>query len=136
MYAVIIELISFVSVPNCNLIEIFVPTLLYLEVVEAVENALVSFCSSSGRDFECLANNVTNPSSTISCEASFERSEIIVDNELVMSSSCFDAGVLDTSRYFPPRSIPSSINSLTLTNTVSGIIDQSPGLEICKSPDK
>ena len=71
-----------------------------------------------------------------SCEASFERSEIIIDNELVMSSSCFDAGVLDTSRYFPPRSIPSSINSLTLTNSVSGIIDQSPGLEICKSPDK
>ena len=38
-----IELIIFVSVPNCNLIEIFVLILLYLEVVEAVANALVNF---------------------------------------------------------------------------------------------
>ena len=51
----------------------FVLILLYLEVVEAVANALVNFSSSSERDFECLVNNVTNPSSTISCEASFDK---------------------------------------------------------------
>ena len=60
----------------------------------------------------------------------------MIDNELVISSSCFDAGILDTPRYFPPRTIPSSINSLTLTNIVSGIIDQIPGLVTCKSPER
>ena len=79
MYALIIELIIFVSVPSCNLIDMFVLVLLYLEVVEAVANALVNFSSSSGRDFECFVNNVVNPSSTISCEASFDKSEIITD---------------------------------------------------------
>ena len=53
-----------------------------------------------------------------------------------MSSSCFDGGIRETSRYFPPRSIPSSIRSLMLTKTVSGIIDQIPGLVMCKSPDR
>ena len=121
------ELIIFVSVPNCNLIEILVLVLLYFEVVDAVANALVSFCSRSGRDFEYFVNKETNPSSTISFEASFERRAITIDNELVTSSSCFDADILDTSRYFPPRSIPFSIRSLTFTNIVSGIIDQIPG---------
>ena len=71
------ELIIFVSVPSCNLIDMLVLILLYLEVVEAVANALVNCCSSSERDFECFVNNVTNPSSTISCEASFDKSENI-----------------------------------------------------------
>ena len=79
-----IELIIFVSVPSCNLIDTFVLILLYLEVVEEVANALVNFSSSSGRDFECFVNNVTNPSNTISCEASFDKSEIITDKELVI----------------------------------------------------
>ena len=135
MYALIIELIIFVSEPNCNRIETTVLELLYSEVVDAVANALVNLASSSGKDFECFVNNPTNPSSTISCDASFERREIIIDNELVISSSCYDAEILDTSRYFPPRSIPSSINSLTLTNIVSGIMDQTPGFVMCKSPE-
>jgi len=65
-----------VSVPNDNLIDTVVLDLLYLEVVDAVANALVNFCSSSGRDFEYFVNNVVRPSSTISCDASLERSEI------------------------------------------------------------
>jgi hypothetical protein len=66
LYALIIELIIFVSVPNCKRIETLVLVLLYLEVVDAVAKALVNFRSSSGKDFECFANNGTNPSSTIS----------------------------------------------------------------------
>ena len=63
----------------------FVLILLYLEVVEAVVNASVNFSSSSGRDFECFVNNETNPSITISCEASFDKSEMITDRELAIS---------------------------------------------------
>ena len=89
MYALIIELIIFVSEPNCNRIDMFVFFLLYFEEVDTVENALVNFCSSSGSDFECFVNNEINPSRTTSCEASFESRDIITDNALVISSSCF-----------------------------------------------
>ena len=114
----------------------FVLVLLYLEVVEAVANVLVNCSSSSGSDLECFANTATNPSSTTSFEASFDKSEIKTDKEVVISFSCFETLILDTSRYFPPRSSPSSSNSFAFTNIVSGIIDQTPGFEICISPDK
>ena len=42
-------------------------------------------------------NSCGNPSRTISCEASFDNNEIIIERELVISSSCFDAGILETS---------------------------------------
>ncbi len=116
--------------------ETLVLSLLYFEAVDAVAKAPVSLCSSSGRAFECFVNNDTSPSSTTSCEASFESREIAMDNEFVISQSCFDAGILDTLRCFPPTSIPSSISSLMFTNIVSGIIDQTPGLDICKSPER
>ena len=108
----------------------FVLVLLYLEVVEAVANALVNFSSSSGSDLECFANTATNPSNTTSFEASFDNNEIKTDKEVTISFSCFELLILDTSRYFPPRSNPSSSNSFAFTNIVSGIIDQTPGFEI------
>ncbi len=104
--------------------------------MEAVENASVSFCSNSGMFFACFVNNGISPSRTISCEASLESNEMIIDKEDVTSSSVFDDVILDTSRYFPPRITPSSINSFTLTNIVSGIIDHIPGFEICISPER
>ena len=55
------------SVPNCKRIETLVLFLLYFEVVDEVANASVSFCSSSGIDFECFVNNGNKPSRTISC---------------------------------------------------------------------
>ena len=83
-----------------------------------------------------MLNNETIPSQTISCEASFDSNDIITESEDVISSIDFDKGILEISRFFPPRTIPSSIRSFTFTKIVSGIIDQIPGFVMCKSPER
>ena len=96
----------------------------------------VSLCSNSESLFVCFDNSCASPSITTSCEASFESNDIIIESEEVRSSRSFIDGILDTSRYLPPRSIPSSTNSLTLTKMVSGTKDQIPGFVIWRSPDR
>ena len=103
---------------------------MYFEEVDAVANASINFRSNSEEFLEYFDNNCVRPSITISCDASFEISEIKIDNADVKSSRFLMEEIRETSKSFPPRSIPSSISSLMFTNRVSGSRDQIPGFDI------
>ena len=90
----------------------------------------------SFRFFEIFPSTVGSSSITTSCDASLAIKERIIGSNTDKSSRVLGCGTRDTLRDLPPSCNPSSISSLRLRKTTSGMSDHIPGFVMCKSPDK